>query len=221
MQYDARFSGSIHVLKWATVLLILKVLIGILLNYGDYFPPNFQANFLFGREAYFFGLYCVAFYVHIVITPLALVSGLVLLSQGFRQRFAKKHRWIGRLHVAGVLMLLVPSSLWMSAYSNGGSLAGVGFAMLSLATGVCAGMGWRRAREHNFKKHRFWMSRCFLMLCSAVVLRLISGAATFVGFESEWTYPITAWAAWVLPLCTLELMKGARSQAGRQKCLPS
>ncbi len=207
MQRDLRFVWSIRVLKWATVILILKVLVGILVNYADYFPPNFEAEFLLGREDYFFGFYCLAFYVHIVVTPLALVSGLVLLSDGFRRSFPTKHRWIGRLHVTGLLTLLVPSSLWMSAYANGGGVASAGFALLSLGTAACAGMGWRRARERDFKKHRFWMSRCFVMLCSAVVLRLISGAAMAIGFESEWTYPITAWAAWIVPLCVLELIE--------------
>jgi len=207
MQRYAQRQRYIHVLKWATALLTIKVLLSILSNYVDYFPPNFDAYFLLDREPYFFGLYGVAFYVHILTTPLALVSGMLLQSEGLRRRFPARHRFLGRMQVVGILVLLVPSSLWMSAYANGGRVAGAGFAVLALATGFCAIMGWRRAREREFKKHRYWMSRCFLMLCSAVVLRLISGAANVFGLESEWTYPITAWSAWILPLCAFELIE--------------
>lgn len=44
------------VLRWLVVVLILRVLIGILANYPDYFPPNFDSLFLEGREATFHGL---------------------------------------------------------------------------------------------------------------------------------------------------------------------
>ena len=207
MQRCAQRHRYINVLKWAMVLLTIKVLVSILSNYVDYFPPNFDASFLLERKPYFFGLYCVAFYVHILITPLALIVGLLLHSERFRRRFPARHRFLGRMQVSGILVLLVPSSLWMSAYANGGSVAGAGFAVLSLATGFCAVMGWRRARERDYKKHRYWMSHCFLMLCSAVVLRLISGAAIVFGLESEWSYPITAWAAWILPVGAFELIE--------------
>ena len=38
-------------LRWLVVVLILRVLATILLNYPDYFPPNFDSLFLQGREA--------------------------------------------------------------------------------------------------------------------------------------------------------------------------
>ena len=202
-RYD-RIAFSSVVLKWVTVLLIVKVLFSILSNYPDYFPPNFESDFLLGRKAYFAGAYGFAFYTHILTTPFALVSGLLLMSRSFRRKYPAKHRLIGKMHVIGILLLVVPSSLWMSAYAFTGHLAGAGFALLSLSTGYCVAMGWRRARERNFIKHRYWMTRCFVMLCSAVVLRLISGAATIMDADSVWTYPLAAWVAWIVPLFGLE-----------------
>ena len=40
-------------LRWLAVVLILRVLVAILANYPDYFPPNFDSLFLQGREATF------------------------------------------------------------------------------------------------------------------------------------------------------------------------
>lgn len=43
------------VLRWLAAALVLRVLVTILLNYPDYFPPNFDSLFLEGREATFAG----------------------------------------------------------------------------------------------------------------------------------------------------------------------
>lgn len=192
------------VLKWVVVFVIVKVLVGIISNYPDYFPPNFDADFLLGRESHFFGAYSIAFYTHIVSTPFALVNSLVLMNEWLRRSFSAQHRWLGRLQVLVILFLLVPSSLWMSAYAFSGRIAGAGFAFLALTTGFCVIMGWRRAVAKNFKAHRYWMTRCFVMLCSAIVLRLMSGAATVLIPNAMWTYPFAAWGAWLIPWMSLD-----------------
>ena len=77
-------------------LLIVKVSVEVILGYANYFPPNFGSDFLRGRERYFFGVYRWAFYAHIASGPTALLVGMVLLSERFRLRFTKWHRYLGR-----------------------------------------------------------------------------------------------------------------------------
>ena len=74
-----------RVLAYAAALLVMKVTVGIVLNYGSYFPPDFSSDFLLGRESYFFGNYRWAFYAHIVVGPLTLLAGLFLVSDRMRQ----------------------------------------------------------------------------------------------------------------------------------------
>jgi len=143
MQFNDRVQLEIAILKWAAVLLIVKVLLSIVSNYPDFFPPNLQAVFLIGRENNFYGTYQVAFYAHILSTPIAILSGLVLMNQRFRQTYPARHRLIGKWNVAIVLFAVAPSGLWMSARSYTGVVAGAGFASLAIATGLCAAMGWR------------------------------------------------------------------------------
>ncbi|MEZ6119343.1 MAG: hypothetical protein R3C28_22630 [Pirellulaceae bacterium] len=50
----------------AVWLLVIKTVLVTWNSYADYFPPNFQADFLLGRQSTFFGLFAVAFYVHIL-----------------------------------------------------------------------------------------------------------------------------------------------------------
>ena len=90
-------------------LLILKVTGAVVLNYRNYFPPNFESDFLQGRELYFWGGYHWAFYVHLLAGPPSLILGLVLLSERFRLRFPKWHRCLGRIQGMAVVLLLAPS----------------------------------------------------------------------------------------------------------------
>ena len=199
-------------------LLILKVTAAVVLGYRNYFPPNFHSDFLHGRERYFSGSYQWAFYMHIASGPVTLVTGLLLVSERFRLRFAQWHRVLGRVQVALVLLLVSPSGLWMAFYAAAGNSATVSFALLAILTGVCAALGWRTAVQRRFLVHRRWMWRCFLLLCSAVVLRLFGGLATVCGVHAEWFDPLASWACWVMPLAVFEL---SRSRSWRAPRLPA
>jgi uncharacterized membrane protein len=187
-------------------VLILRVLAAILVNYPDYFPPNFDSLFLQGRELTFTGTYPWAFYVHIFSGPVVLLSGLILLSETVRRRHGGLHRWLGRAQVVVLLVLMLPSSVLMSRHAFGGWPAGLSFLLLSAATAGCAIAGVVAARRLRFAQHRRWMLRCYVLICSAVALRLISGAAGLVGVPSpEGAYVVAAWSSWLLPLAAYEI----------------
>ena len=138
---------------------------------------------------------------------MSLVLGMILLSEEFRRRYSYWHRCMGRIQVVCVLLLVAPSGLWMAWNAHAGIVAETGFSVLAIATAVCVALGWRSAVKRRFSEHRHWMSRCFALLFSAVVLRFIGGLATVAGAESEWVYPIAAWASWVLPLLAYEVSR--------------
>jgi hypothetical protein len=185
--------------------LVLKVTASVLSNYHEYSPPNFGSDFLRGREHYFFGAYQWAFYTHIVSGPVSLMLGLILINGQFRTHFPKWHRNLGRLQVACILLLVAPSGTWMAPYAEAGPTAAVGLAALALATAVCVALGACAAATGRFAVHRRWMWRCYLLLCSAVVLRLIGGLATVTGVVVAWLDPLAAWMSWLVPLAAFEL----------------
>jgi uncharacterized membrane protein len=194
------------VLAITSSLLIIKVTVEVMLGYSNYFPPNFESEFLYGRQHYFFGEYRWAFYPHIVSGPLALWLGLVLISEKFRLRFPTWHRNLGRIHVVNVLGIVAPSGLWMAHDTSTGTIAAISFATLSVLTGAFIALGWRAAVRRQFAVHRRWMWRSFLLLCSAVVLRLFGGLGTVMQVQSVWFDPIASWASWMMPLTTFELI---------------
>ena len=195
-----------RILTLLVCVLICKIVVGVLLSYRDYMPPNFESDFLQGRAYYFFGSYQWAFYTHITSGPCSLMLGMILVSEQFRRSFPAWHRYLGRIQVACVLLLVTPSGLWMAFYADETSaVAGTGFAALAVATGMCVALGWRSAVKRRFTEHQRWMQRCFVLLCSAVVLRLIGGATTVAGVEAAWVYPLAAWTCWLVPLMAYEL----------------
>jgi uncharacterized membrane protein len=187
-------------------VLILRVLVAILANYPDYFPPNFDSLFLEGREATFTGAYRPAFYVHIFSGPVVLFNGLILLSEYVRRRLGGLHRVLGRVQVVVLLLFVLPSSVVMSRHAFGGWPAGLSFLLLSAATASCAIAGVVHARRRRYDRHRRWMLRSYVLICSAVALRLLSGAAGLVGVPSpEGAYIVAAWSSWLFPLAAYEV----------------
>lgn len=202
---------GIKLLKWVVVLLIVKVTVNVLSNYPDYFPASFAAEFLQERESYFHGTYQIAFYAHIVASPIALLSCLLLLNNRLRQRYRTFHRYLGRFNVFNIGLLVAPSGLWMSLYAYTGSIAGAGFAVQSILLAFFVYCGWFNACKQQFEQHRAWMLRCFILLNAAIVLRLLSGAATLLTLDPESSYRFAAWASWLVPLGLFEALRGRKA----------
>jgi uncharacterized membrane protein len=198
----------ITVLRVLAAVLIVRVLATILTNYPDYFPPNFDSLFLQGRKATFTSAYQTAFYIHIFSGPIVLFNGLILLSEFIRRRHRALHRRLGRVQVVVLLLFVLPSSAVMSRHAFGGWPAGLSFLLLSAATSACAILGVVHARRRRFDRHRRWMLRSYLLICSAVFLRLISGTAGLIGVSSpERAYAFAAWSSWLIPLAVYEMVE--------------
>ena len=151
------------VLTIAVAMLMLKVLASIVLEYRFYFPPNFDAAFLVGREKSFVGIYRIAFYSHIISGPAVVILAVTLLLTGGRSRFRILHRWLGRSLVLIVLASIVPSGFVMSQYALSGPVAGIGFALQTFATATTAIAAIWFARAKMYSRHKRWAIRCFIL----------------------------------------------------------
>jgi len=58
------------------------------------------------------------------------------------------------------------------------------------------------------------MWRTYLLLCSAVVLRLIGGLATVTGVAAPWVDPLATWMSWLVPLMAFESREWTRRKSG-------
>ena len=195
------------------ILFALREMIGILSQYRWYFPPDFQASgFLQGRESFFHGSYRIAFYIHIVCGPLAILIATFLVWSGHRNYQVRLHRVLGKVQFVLVL-LLAPSGLVMATRTYTGTLAGIGFGLLAVLTLASMGMLLAHVKRGEVARHRVWATRLFIMLLSPILLRMISGAAVVTGMESDGLYQFSAWGSWLVPLIAYELWVG-RTQIG-------
>lgn len=187
-------------------VLSLTALVGTLiaLTSLNYFPAQFESGFLHQREAYFYSWYAVAFYTHVISAPIALFTGLLQSIHWLRNRSLKLHRSLGKIYVFTVLLFAVPSGLAMALKADGTSIAVVGFATLALATGWSTWLGYRHARLHDIPGHRKWMTRSYVLICSAVTLRFL--AAVTNEFELPIKYDAMAWLNWLPQLLAYEIL---------------
>lgn len=185
---------------WAIAILLVKVFFSILWEYSRYFPADFESNFLSGRRYTFTGIYPTAFYLHILSSPISLALAVFLMLSGARSRHRLRHRWAGRIQFFLVLLLVAPSGMVMAYYAYGGPIAGWGFASLNLTLVISLVIAVSRARAGRFAAHRQWATRCFLLLASPLLLRLITGGTIVMGIDSAETYRLNAWGSWLAPL---------------------
>lgn len=195
-------------------ILFLKVFAETVYEYRWYFPVNFdESHFLIGRRGTFFGTYRAAFFAHIISGPVVIVLGSILMLIGGRRRFAKIHRTLGRLQMLLVIGVVVPSGFIMALQAYTGAIAASGFAAHAIATGITAFLAIHHALKRRFPLHQRWATRCFILLCSPLLLRVISGATIVMQVDSDWTYRLTAWVSWLLPLGVYEWWWRRRSSA--------
>ena len=182
-------------------LLLAKVFVAILYEYRWYFPVDFDSSaFLSGRRYTFVGIYRVAFYTHILSGPLAILLGCALMFSGGKARFRKLHRLAGRTQMLIVLGLVTPSGLVMAQQAYGGEVSAVGFTLHTIATAASAICAVSFAIAGRISLHRRWATRCFILLCSPLLLRVVSGVAIVTDAESAWLYRLNAWLSWLIPL---------------------
>ena len=192
-------------IHFGMAFLTITVGAGILANYSSYFPPDFESDFLFGRGDYFWGWYSTAFYFHIVFSPLALLTGLLGFSNKLLKKTPAIHRLLGRIYVYSTLLVVVPSGMVIAIKSYGGTGPAISFFVLGIVTWVTTLLGLVQAIRRNFKSHQLWMTRSFLLMFSAVVLRM--NEQFLKGFDPETAYQFNSWASWLPVLLCFEFLR--------------
>lgn len=194
-------------------VLAFKIFLSILYQYQWYFPADFHSEFLSGRQEIFRGVYRAAFYAHIISAPLMLIGGVFLLMSAQRMllvkdlRWAAIHRWTGRVQAVVVLLVVVPSSLVMASQAFAGAISGLGLASLSVATAACVILAVNHVRRGQIQLHKRWATRCCILLCSALLLRLMSGVVSVMELEPIACYRVNVWLCWLVPLGGYELWR--------------
>ena len=196
-----------RLIKWIAIAFCVWVGWLILTPYPHYVRGDLLFGFLRGREQYFYNSgYFLGFYAHIFSAPLALLIGGLQCSRTIRTKWPLVHRWCGRLYVGCVLLFAAPGGFVMAFGSRGGWSATVCFALLATITWYVTWRGFVAATKNDFRAHARWIVRSYLLIMSAVCLRVFHYWLAPLGWSAPLTYQIAAWSSWVLPLVVLEMV---------------
>ena len=143
-------------------------------------------------------------FLHMFGGSLALATGVLAISERFRNHSLNRHRILGKLYCMGVLMGSV-GSIFMSFLSTGGIVTHVGFGLCSIVWAYSTYRGYRAIRKKQIEEHRVWMIRSFSITLIAVALRIeLPFLSIYSGSEFSEVYKLVSWFAWVPNLIIAE-----------------
>lgn len=163
--------------------------------------------------------------VHLLFAATITVSGALQLIPRIRTRFPVFHRWNGRIYVlTAFTMGITGLYLALSGRKVVGDISqNVAININAILIMVCAAMAWRYAVARDFKTHRRWALRLFLVVGGVWFFRVGLMFWLFlnkgpVGFDPEtFTGPfltILAFGQYLLPLAMLEIYLRTQERGG-------
>ena len=205
--HSLKLTSIITILYLAIAILLARVFVSILFGFADYFPPNFRSGFLTGRDEYFFGIYQYAFYSHIFLGPLSILLGTLLFFQGngLLEFKSNVHRMTGKVQAAVVLLGVVPSGLIMASPNFIGLSAGSSLIALAIATAFAMTIAVVYAKQKQLDMHQVWATRCYILLISPLLLRVLTGLLLILEIRSDRILDTISWISWIVPLFIFEL----------------
>ena len=159
--------------------------------------------------------------VHIFVAAIITFGGPLQFFSSVRNRFPVFHRWLGRIYFT-IAFLAAGSGLYMNATrgAHGGWVMGLGNLLNAILIMAFAILAWRTAIQRDFKAHRKWAIRTFVMVSGVWFFRIGYGlwilltGFTGVGANADLTGPFDrflAMAHWLIPLVILECYFWAKS----------
>jgi hypothetical protein len=164
-----------------------------------YIPYNTDVGFLRIKQQYIdIDKWRIAFFIHVYASMWVLFAGFTQFSRKIQKNQPRLHRTLGYIYVVDVLLITGPAGLLMGFYANGGLPSRIAFIMLALLWIFCTAMALIKARQKNFKEHRYYMIRSYALTISALTLRAWKYAITN-SFELPPmdVYRAVAWLGWV------------------------
>lgn len=187
---------------------IFCVAVLIFINSLSYFHPDFSHGFLLGKKELFNGIYKYGFYAHIISTPVVITIGTLQTFFRFEKKYPKLHRNAGKIYVATVLFLAAPGGFIMAFSAIGGQLSELCFLLLAMLWIYFTYKAYQAARNKNFDEHKRHMQRSFILMVSAINLRILMFIfIRFLHYEGPEMYTLAAWLSWLPGLLIYELIQ--------------
>lgn len=157
-------------------------------------------------------------WAHAVSAGLALAVGWLQFMKRLRARLLWLHRILGLLYAAAIAVGAA-TGLYLALYADGGWVARVGFAALSIAWMITLYRGLASIfADRDPAAHGRWMLRNYALTCAAITLRIyVALAVAIFGLtDNNDTFAVIAWLCWVPNLLVAQLLIARRPKTTRR-----
>ena len=162
--------------------------------------------------------------MHLVSAVIVMVAGAVQLVPQVRNHFPVFHRWNGRVYMLTAVALSLAGLYMQWIRGSVGDLPQhIGSAVNAILIWICAAMALRYALARDFKTHRRWALRLFMVVSASWFYRLAFFLTLLVfkgpiGFDTTtFTGPfptVMSFAQYLFPLAILEIYLRAQDRPG-------
>lgn len=208
----------------ASLLLILAFFTWLMASITvAYIPYNTDVGFLRIKQQYIdIDHWRIAFFIHVYASLWVLLAGFTQFSRGLQRKNSPLHRVLGYIYVVNILAVTGPAGLIMGFYANGGLLSRVAFVLLAALWIFFTAMALVKARQKDFRSHRYYMIRSYALTLSALTLRAWKYAITnTMSLPPMDVYRVVAWAGWGINLLVAEWMIWREIRARKMAHTPS
>jgi tetratricopeptide (TPR) repeat protein len=110
--------------------------------------------------------------MHLFSAVVIILAGVLQLLPQIRNRFPVFHRWNGRLYVVTAFTISLAGLYMMWIRGSVGDLPQhLGTSLMAVLIMFCAAMALRYARARDFKTHRRWALRLYLVVSASLFIR--------------------------------------------------
>ncbi len=139
----------------------------------------------------------IAFYQHILLGAVAMLTGWIQFNRNWRNKNLKLHRNLGKVYLVAVLLSGL-AGFYLALHATAGLIASLGFIGLAIGWLYTTVRAYRSIRKGNTDAHEQWMVRSYAFTFAAVTLRFwLPGLQLGLGLDFFTTYKIVAWLCWV------------------------
>jgi hypothetical protein len=163
--------------------------------------------------------------IHLLIAATITLGGILQLIPQLRTRAPVLHRWNGRIYIfsAFTTSLVALYLVWIRGGTVGDLPQTLGVSLDAVLIMLCAAMALRYALARDFRTHRRWALRLFLVVSGVWFFR-VGLMLSFLVFKGPYGFdPLTfqgplltfmSFAESLLPLAVLELYLRTQERAG-------
>jgi uncharacterized membrane protein len=214
-----RFWFGVTVVGQLAFAFVIASFYGLTALRGDYHGWRFTNGFIPGVTK---GNWAVV--MHVISAAIIMFAGAVQLVPQVRNRFPAFHRWNGRIYMLSTVAL-AGAGLYMHWIrgSVGDVWQHIGGTVNALLIWLCAGLALRYALARDFRTHRRWALRMFLVVSASWFIRIMLFLTFLVfkgpiGFDpATFTGPyltFLSFAQYGIPLAVLELYFWTQDRPG-------